>query len=76
MADKKTARVRYDDGKESGTEQYVLEKYDWNTGKWSTIMSTPFVNSKEYPDEGNAFIHYPFLIEVIRWTNMGYKVEI
>ena len=74
--DKKLCRIRYDDGEESGKEQYILEKYNWDTGDWGFIISVPFVISAEYPKAGKEFVHYTILTEAMKWVDLGYTVRL
>ena len=73
---KRTARVRYDDGKQSGTERYILETYNYDIGKWEEIKTTDFVTAVEHPSTEKEYIHYSMLTEVIWLFSQEYSVEI
>lgn len=72
----KKAWVRYDDGKQSGTEQYILQIYDWNTGEWETSRSFPFCTSQEFPNDGKNYLHYDLVKEIVRLSNLGYHIDL
>ena len=73
---KKMARVRYDDGKESGTEKYVLEIWSEADGCWNEIKASRFVADAKHPEAGAEFIYYTLLQEVIHLARGGYEVDI
>lgn len=72
----KKARVRYDSGKESGQEKYVLEIWSEADGDWSEVMTTRFVADAKHPEAGEEFIHYSILINVIELVTNGYQIDI
>lgn len=73
---KKLARVRYDDGKESGEERYILEIYDWDTASWGMVMSTRFVADARHPETGDEFVHYTLVTSIIQLVTNGYEIDI
>lgn len=72
----KKARVRYDNGKESGQEKYILEIWDNETGSWGTMMATRFVTDYKHPETGDEFVHYTLVTNIIQLVNQGYEVDI
>ena len=72
---KKIARVRYDDGKESGQEKYVLEIWSNEDGMWSEYMATRFVADAKHPKAGEEFVHYALVTEIVNLVNHGYSID-
>ena len=72
----KKARVRYDNGAESGREEYALEIWDADTGSWGLVMSTRFVADAKHPETGDEFVHYTLVTQIIDLVNRGYSIEI
>ena len=72
----KKARVRYDSGKESGQEKYILEIWDNESGSWKMSMSTRFVADAKHPETGDEFVHYTLVTNIIWLVNNGYEMEI
>lgn len=72
--DERVCRIRYDDGEESGKEQYVLEMYNGDTGNWGLMLAVPFVTSAEHPKAGKEFVHYTILTEAMKCIDLGYRV--
>lgn len=73
---KKKARVRYDDGKVSGKEQYALEFWSEADGKWHEDMATRFVADAKHPESGDEFVHYSLVTRIIDLVNQGYDIDI
>lgn len=76
MANKRTARVRYDDGEASGKEQYILETYNYKNGKWEEVMRTDFVKAEGHGNCGKEYIHYTLLTEALWLVSQGYSLDI
>ena len=72
----KMARVRYDDGKESGTEQYIIEIWDKDTGSWGFDRASRFVADAKHPEAGADFVHYSLITELVKLANLGYSLEV
>ena len=72
---KKIVRVRYDDGKESGQEKYVLEIWDDENQMWSEYIATRFVADAKHPEAGAEFVHYELVTEIVNLVNHGYSID-
>lgn len=74
--EKKLARVRYDDGSQSGQEKYIIEIWSDEDQCWHENMASRFVADAKHPEAGAEFVHFGIVTQVIYLVNMGYSIDI
>ncbi len=74
--DPKKARVRWEKNEATGEEQYFLETWNWDEGRWEVQNQSGFVADADSLGGPKDFIHYSLLVDAIILVNQGYEIDI